>query len=587
VQRWALTIGGPSTFSLFAHRPFRHRRSLHDSKAPSESKAEVSARVTSLALVLAPVTCQSGSCSRKASRFVVADGEVTREGELLERRAAKSSAWVVAGFASSVGLRLLSSVVLTRFIHPEVYGVMDLVVTLLVALHLFSDIGIVPCIVQSPRGGESRHLNTVWTMQLLRSALILLVATAVAAPIARVYGRPILTWLVPAVGVTGLIECLCSTGMFTLNRQVRRARLVTIEFLSSFITFVVTVAAVYAWNRDGFRSVLSGRISHLPFDESLTWTIVIGSIVGKIAMVALSYALTPGGIPRFDWQKDTVREVFGFGRWVFFSTMMHFLAQQADRLIVPKVSNFETNGLYGRSLALLSIGTGLVENLASAIVFPTISRAVEHGTNPSEYAHRVGLISKLVSATILTGLFAAGPSIVHVLYPETYSAVAWILQILIAVGWFQCQSFVAGSILLGVGKPAGVMLANGSKLAALVLLVLPAVTFAHAFKLSSIVALIAVVCIGEVVRYISYVTIVTRMKLWNPWTDLGAMLVTPAIALAITAGGKCLTFTLLAANPSSKWDWMISMLTHGSLVLVVFGAITAVFWRLGYLRLSI
>lgn len=495
--------------------------------------------------------------------------------------------WVVAGFASTMVLRLVSSVILTRFIHPEVYGVMDLVITLLVALHLFSDIGIIPCIVQSPRGGEPRHLNTVWTLQLLRSVIIFLVAAAIAVPVSHAYNRPILAWLVPAVGLAGVIECLSSTGMFVLNRQVRRGRLVTIEFLSSVVNLIVTIATIYVWNKDGFHAVMSGQITNLPFDESLTWTIVVGALASKVVWVGLSYALTPGGAPKLDWQWDTIREVFGFGRWVFFSTMLHFLSQQADRLIAPKVSNFETNGLYGRALGLTTMASGLIENLASAVVFPTISRAVERGANPSQYAKRVELIAKLASATLLSGLFVTGPSIVHVLYPETYSDVGWIVQILTVVGWFQCQSSIAGAIMLGVGKPAGTMFANGAKLCALLLLVLPAAHFAHQLKFSGIIALIAVVCVGEMIRYTTYIAIITRMKLWNPWSEVGAAIIMALIIFGCTYAGKHLTLGILDSSPHSKLEWAVSMLVHGGLVVTIYGSIAALLWRRGLLRLSI
>ncbi len=69
----------------------------------------------------------------------------------LQKKAIKQSFWVVIGFGGSQFLRLISNLILTRLLIPELFGLMALVNTFIMGLYLFSDIGIRPSIIRSSR----------------------------------------------------------------------------------------------------------------------------------------------------------------------------------------------------------------------------------------------------------------------------------------------------------------------------------------------------------------------------------------------------------------------------------------------------
>jgi O-antigen/teichoic acid export membrane protein len=516
---------------------------------------------------------------------VAADNVALHNEESLAHRAMKSSIWITFGFGSSLVLRLLSSIVLTRFIHPDTYGLMDLVTTLMVLLHLFSDIGLVPCIVQSPRGDDPRMLNTLWTLTVLRSIILAVFASAIAIPVARFYGRPILGWIIPAVALTGIVEGLASPGYFSLLRHLKRGRIVAIEFTNTLVSFIATIVAVYGWNPDGFRAVLSRQLSNLPFDESLTWTVVIGGLVARIVATAMTYALIPGIRPRFELERQSVREVFGFGRWVLLSSATSFMAQQGDRFIAPKISNFEANGLYGRALGLLNMATGLVEGLAGSIVFPTISRIREKNEDVTGAIEQVTRTLGLFGSILLSGMFVAGASLVHVIYPETYSAVAWILQSLVIVGWFQFRAGIASSIMLGLGKPSGPTFGSVAKMVTVLGLAAPAVFLVRRTQAHPLLAIIGVVGLGEIFRYLVMLYLMKKAKVWHVMTELkahGAMALLTGISAYL--GGQ-VTLQVLGHAPITKMDWFVSALIGGNFVVFLWGAVGAVLWRQGKIRL--
>ena len=60
----------------------------------------------------------------------------------IKARAINGSIWSALGFGSAQFVRLLSNLLLTRLLFPEVFGVMALVMVVLQGIKMFSDIGI-------------------------------------------------------------------------------------------------------------------------------------------------------------------------------------------------------------------------------------------------------------------------------------------------------------------------------------------------------------------------------------------------------------------------------------------------------------
>ncbi|HZJ69863.1 MAG TPA: oligosaccharide flippase family protein, partial [Planctomycetota bacterium] len=100
----------------------------------------------------------------------------------------RSATWSILAHGGSQLLRFASNIVLARLLFPEAFGLMAIVNALLQGLHLFSDIGIGPSIIQNARGNDPAFLNTAWTVQVVRGTVLWLVACAIALPAAIFYG---------------------------------------------------------------------------------------------------------------------------------------------------------------------------------------------------------------------------------------------------------------------------------------------------------------------------------------------------------------------------------------------------------------
>ena len=102
-------------------------------------------------------------------------------------RLGMQAAWVVAPMGVGVALRLGTNIVLARLLAPEIFGLMLVVNMLRTGTELLSDIGIGQSVVRSKREPDHAFLDTAFTIQLLRGAVLTLVMVALAYPLAVLY----------------------------------------------------------------------------------------------------------------------------------------------------------------------------------------------------------------------------------------------------------------------------------------------------------------------------------------------------------------------------------------------------------------
>lgn len=332
----------------------------------------------------------------------------------LESRALKGTYYIVLFYGVALGLRFVSSIVLARLFAPELFGLMTLLTTVIVGLNLFSHIGLEDSIIQNPRGDDEAFINTAWTLQVLRGIFLWFVIVALAWPIAKIY-EPRLLLLLPVVGFGCVIAGFCSPNLLTLSRHLGVGRLSLLELISQFVLFAVSLA--WAW-----------------FDRSI-WALAFGRIVSELVRTFFSYRLMGKGIrPRFLLERESVRALLGFGRWILIGTALTFLANQSDRLILPKLlpaqTAFQMLGVYGIAFSLSDLPRQIIAMFSSKVGFPFIAKFA-HQPRPEfrKVLVKYRMMVLAVGAILLTFTICVGDVFILHAYKPAFHAAAWMIAI--------------------------------------------------------------------------------------------------------------------------------------------------------------
>src|ERR1700679_1935780 len=102
----------------------------------------------------------------------------------------KGAVWTTAAYGLGQVLRLATNIALTRFLSPEIFGLMVIVNALKYGVDLVADIGIGQNVIYNQNGNDPRFYNTAWTLQIIRGLLLFVAGIAAALPVAKIYQTP-------------------------------------------------------------------------------------------------------------------------------------------------------------------------------------------------------------------------------------------------------------------------------------------------------------------------------------------------------------------------------------------------------------
>ena len=91
------------------------------------------------------------------------------------------------------------------------------------------------------------------------------------------------------------------------------------------------------------------------------------------ALSVSTYLLIPGIRHRFFIERRYAREILVFGKWIFWSSMISFLAMNFDRLYFAKQLTLTELGIYGIARNLTETITQLAVRYGNLLLFPMVA----------------------------------------------------------------------------------------------------------------------------------------------------------------------------------------------------------------------
>lgn len=369
-------------------------------------------------------------------------GIVVGQGNQLgKKRALSGSAWTMIGFGGEQSIRFTRSLLLTRLLAPEFYGLIGLAGIVVGLIRRFSDIGLNISIIRDKRGLDPAFLDTAWTMSVLRGIIIWAVACLCAWPASRVYEEPLLMIVIPIISLSAVIQGFKSTKTATLNRELRLARLTIVRVLAQALGLVSTVGwALY--------------------DAQSVGVLVVGPLVSSAFFMVGSFVSLQGRGNWFHWERDAAKELFRFGKWIVVSTAITFFLAQGDQAIVGVIVTTEYFAVYSVAYFLARGVPQVMLALGPRVLLPIYADMDEMSmarVRRRTFKMRAMLLG--VFLPLMWVLILFGRHIVWWLYPEHYRDAGWMLEIL-----------TAGNIGLVIGLTAGgIVLAKGDSFRFMVL----------------------------------------------------------------------------------------------------------------------
>lgn len=375
----------------------------------------------------------------------------------------KAAAWLVGGNISSQLLRLGSNLILTRLLVPEAFGLVAAVNTLYFALVMFSDLGVWQSVVKSERGTDPRFLGTAWTVQLLRGGLLAVIVLLIALALqsaaqanlfaaGTVYADARLPPMVAVFALCALLQGMESMKLASAQRELQVGHLARLDLASQIGAMLVTLVLVW-------------------FTRSV-WALLLGTLVGAALRTLFSHVYLPGKTARPCWDRDCAREIIGFGKWIFLSSIVGFLAAHGEKIILAGSLATSSFGVFSIASTLLAAVMGVYASLNGHVIFSSLSLALRSDDSAEvvRVYTRVQQLADLFLGTLAGGLLMSGQWAVWLLYDVRYFDAGWMLQWL-GLGLLAMRHQVVEQLMFARGQPAWVSANNSLRALGLVVFI--------------------------------------------------------------------------------------------------------------------
>ena len=255
---------------------------------------------------------------------------------------------------SSQILRFIGNLMLTRLLFPEALGLMALVNAVIIGFDMISDMGLQPAVIKKKGLLTSDYLNTGWTLQIIRGFALFGITILLAYPVGLFFERPEVYWILPSLGLVRWVTGFRSVSIWLIERDLKPTRHTVLNFISSAIGIGSSILLAIGWKHVG--------------------ALVVGNLIWAISNTLGSFLIRSGHQHRLMFDREALSDFLKFGKWIIISSGLVFLGLQGDKLLLAKVLDAHTLGLYTLALFLIQAFTGMVSAVSTKVLLPLYSR---------------------------------------------------------------------------------------------------------------------------------------------------------------------------------------------------------------------
>jgi O-antigen/teichoic acid export membrane protein len=333
----------------------------------------------------------------------------------------------------TTALQLLKLAVLARFLAPEEFGLMAIVMVIVGFSQAFSDMGVSNAIIHRQEITTSQLSSLYWLNIMSGIALTLLVA-GISPLVSDFFDRP---QLAPMVIVVSSVFVINAVGQQFRVLCQKKLQFATVAALNLMAELVGMVAAIWlAWQGYG------------------VWALVYSMIVAA-TFTSLGFLIV--GVrrhhrPALIYRHDELSGFYGFGLYQMGERAINYVSANIDKVLIGKFAGMTAVGFYNMAWQLIIFPLSRINPVVNTVAFPTYA-LLQHDTDTRSryYAASVRILS-LVTVPLLAFVFFFASAVTALVFGPGWEQTAVLAQILTVVGVAKALGNPGGALLLSMGR---------------------------------------------------------------------------------------------------------------------------------------
>lgn len=328
--------------------------------------------------------------------------------ENLKQKTVSGVQWNTIDKIATLVITIVVSIVLARVLGPESYGIIGVASIFINVFYTFIDSGFSSALIRKETIAEEDY-STAFMFNLIVSCF-LYVSLVVSSPaIARFFNQPILTQLLPVMGLIVIINAICLTQVTKLSRDIDFKTQAKVSIISIVASGVVGVSMAFwgcgVWSLAGQQITLYGMRCYL-------------------------LCLFNRWFPKFKFSKDSFSYLFGFGWKVLLSNIISSIWVQGNKIIIGKMYPAEILGYYTKSQDWPNQFANNLGSVVRSVGYPALSRIQNEPERMLANFRRILRMTFFVSIVLCFGISSVSHSLVLTLYGEEWSPAIKFVQVI-------------------------------------------------------------------------------------------------------------------------------------------------------------
>lgn len=351
--------------------------------------------------------------------------------EHLSGKVVKGGMWVFVLRILSRAFDFIGTLIIARFLLPNDFGIIGIIGITISITYAFTSTGIQQALVQKT-GNISAYLNTAWTVQIIRGAILTAMLYAVAPFVATQFNSPQITTVLRISVTTIFLGGAVNIGYVYFQKDLQFNRIVYLDAGMALAKLMVSIPlAIYLQN---------------------IWAIVWGNLAGAFVRMIISYIIHPFR-PRFVFDVQKAKELFSYGKWIMGTSIIWFLVLEGDDLFVGKLMGLSMLGFYQMAYKISNIPATEISHVISKVTFPAFAKLQDEPERLKHAFLDVFHVIAIVLFPITGGIFVLSESFTHLFLGSKWIPMVPALKVLVFAGLLRALSVTAGPVFMGIGKP--------------------------------------------------------------------------------------------------------------------------------------
>lgn len=353
---------------------------------------------------------------------------MTDQRKSLDRTLLAGMGWNATGRWVGQLISWSSTLIVLRFLTPSDYGLVAMAGTLFSLITLLGDGGMRSAIVNRQERSTST-LHQLTTVSVLLGAAGMLVAMALAMPLAAFFREPRLTAVVLVVSASYAVLGFRVVPLAVLQRDLAFRVLATNDLLMVTVTAITSV--LVAWQGGGY------------------WALIIAHVVGTTVATIAAWRASPQALARPVWSE--VRDAVRFGGHMMVSSVATWFRGSADTVIIGRWVGQGLLGAYRVAMDFAAMPLEKVAGIILQVTSPVFAAVREEKAALTRYLLLLTEGLAMLTWPLATGLIVVADLAVPIVLGEQWSATVVPLMIFSAAAMVRTVSPLLNTVVLARG----------------------------------------------------------------------------------------------------------------------------------------